>query len=115
MSEFPTTYANRTAIVTVPRRVSAENAPELLTLAEGLLAQDCQVIILDLGTTEAMDSTALGVVVRIYKSLRSRQGSLLLAEVQRPIDRLLAITRLNSIFARFGSVAAASAHPRRAA
>ena len=115
MSEFPTTIANRTAVVTLPRRVCADNAPQLLTLADTLLACDCQVIILDLAATEAIDSTALGAVVRIYKSLRAREGSLLLAEVQRPIERLLAITRLNSVLARFGSVAAAIAHPRRAA
>jgi len=58
MSEFATTFLDRAAIVTFLRRVDIANAQSFLEVARGLIAEDRRTIVLDLGVTEAIDSTA---------------------------------------------------------
>ena len=54
--------------------------------------------VLDFKNTQAIDSTALGAIVQVFKTLRSRDGSLHFCEVGTGVKRVFAITRVDRVF-----------------
>ena len=114
MSDFSTTFVEGAAVVRFPRRVDVTNTRNFVEVARGLIAEDHRAIILDLEGTEAIDSTGLGAMVQIFKSVHVGEGTLLLANVPPSIEQLLAMTRLNRVFTRYASIAEAAANLRRA-
>ena len=75
-------------------------------------------IVLDLGEVDFVDSSGLGLLVRLAMRLRMSQGDLKLCTVPPRIDQVLTITKLKSVFDTHGSqdeaVAAFSRGPQRA-
>lgn len=55
-------------------------------------------LVLDLGGVAFVDSSGLGALVALLKRLGG-QGQLVLAAVQPPVQRLLALTRLDRVLA----------------
>lgn len=64
-------------------------------------------VVLDFSKTQAMDSTALGALVQVFKALKAEGGELCLACVGDAVARVLSITRLDHVFKVYGSVEAA--------
>lgn len=89
----------------MPRRVDVTNAQALVDAVRG---EKALLIVLDFSSTEAIDSTALGAIVQIFKVLRSEQRELRLASVSDPVRRVFAITRLDRVFDIFDSAEAAA-------
>ncbi|MEM9072741.1 MAG: STAS domain-containing protein [Myxococcota bacterium] len=105
--EFERVTDGSFSIVRVPSRVDVTNTQELLSAVRSCTAQGSDQVILDLSATEAIDSTALGAIVSLYKSLRVGEGDLKLASVQEGVKRVLALTRLDRVFDAYDDVAAA--------
>ncbi|MEN9578676.1 MAG: hypothetical protein RJA70_1685 [Pseudomonadota bacterium] len=85
-------------ILVVPIRVDLSNVRELTSpIAEALGAGAIHVV-LDFSVTEAVDSTALGALVQIHKKVQAAQGQLVLFGVGDSVRRVLALTRLDSVF-----------------
>lgn len=85
-------------VLTVARRVDVSNTRALVDAVNERIAAGQTRVILDFANTEAIDSTALGALVQIFKMLQGAGGKLVLAEVGEAIRRLLSITRLESVF-----------------
>lgn len=95
----------------VPERVDAYNTRELMAPILEQVQRGARCVVLDFSKTQAMDSTALGALVQVFKALRAEGGELRLACVGDAVARVLSITRLDHVFRVYNSVdAACSAH-----
>ena len=72
-------------------------------------------ILLDFGGTDSIDSTALGAIVHLYRTITADRGDLALSGVCDTVRRLLAMTRLDRVFAIHATVddAVATRQPLR--
>ncbi len=88
------------AIFTMPPRVVLNNAQELRREAVEMVVESApNQLVLDLSGVEFIDSSGIGVLVSLLKTMRSRGGDLLLLEPQMSVRMLLDMTRLSSVFA----------------
>jgi anti-sigma B factor antagonist len=96
-------------VFTLPERVDAYNTRELVTPIREAIDAGARCVVLDLSSTQSMDSTALGALVQILKALRAEGGELRLAAVGDAVSRVLSITRLDQVFSIFRTLEAARA------
>ena len=69
-----------------------------------LLSQtDKPRLVLDFSNVSQMSSSALGMLITIYKRIREKQGELRLCNIAPDIYEIFVITRLNEIFRIFSS------------
>ncbi len=57
-------------------------------------------VILDLTSVEFLDSSGLGAIVAVYKGLGPTRH-MALAGLQPPVEKVMTLTRMNSVFAIF--------------
>ncbi|HFE64065.1 MAG TPA: anti-sigma factor antagonist [Caldithrix sp.] len=84
--------------------------PEAVSLNETVnrfLDQGAHKVVIDLGNVERMNSSGLGILIKALTTFKSNGGTLKLANVNEKIENLLVITKLDSVFESFDSVAAA--------
>ena len=55
-------------------------------------------LVLDLAKMEYMNSTGLGVLIHIFTQVRNNGGEVVIVNIPEIINKLLLITKLNSIF-----------------
>ena len=84
-------------VIKIPTRVDVTNAQGLVDIVKSHMGQHGDHFVLDLRETEALDSTALGAVVSLYKTLRVGEGDLVLTGADEGIRRILALTRLDRV------------------
>jgi len=63
-------------------------------------------VILDLGSVSFIDSSGLGAVVAVYKGLGTGRN-MALTDLQPAVERVMKLTRMNTVFAIFPSTASA--------
>ncbi|MCW3023721.1 MAG: hypothetical protein JWR30_3043 [Conexibacter sp.] len=92
-----------TQVVAVRGEIDLFTAPELKTaLGEAIEAGKSRIVV-DLGDTTFLDSTALGVLIGTVKRLRSRDGRLTIVNSDLNIAKTFEITGLDQIFTIRGS------------
>ena len=96
-SEFPASSDADTAVVSLPPRVDATNASAFLERLDGLREGGQRDIVLDLTVTEVLDSTALGAIMTLFRTLRAVGGTLRLRNVGGGPMRVLQLTRLDRV------------------
>jgi anti-anti-sigma factor len=64
-------------------------------------------LVIDLGQVRFMSSTALGLFVRVGKTLEEQGRVLVLARLSRPLERLIRTLGLDEVFPLFRTVAEA--------
>ena len=76
------------------------DGPEAAVLQQQLkdLLPDCRYIVLDLAEVNSIDSSGLGLLVRLLMRIQSVHGHLKLCGVQANIGEVLRVTRLGTIF-----------------
>ena len=98
---------NCTVIQYDETRLDASSAPEFIkTVCEKLaeIKEPAQAVILDLKKVEFADSSGLGAIVLIFQKLRA---TLLLCGIGEQVEKLIKITRLDSIFKSYRDIPAA--------
>lgn len=95
------------AVVDVEGEVDLFTAPRLREAVYGLTDQGHLRVVLNLRDLRFMDSTGLGVLVGVLKRLRDNDGTLVLAEPQHSVQRILSITGLDDLFPTQPTVEAA--------
>lgn len=60
--------------------------------------------ILDCSQLKHLNSTGISMILKIFTQVRNQGGELLLCSVPKAIEKLLIITKLNSIFTIFATV-----------
>lgn len=96
------------AIVSVDiKRVDAQNARAFRDELTALLNAGSTSLILDMSTVEFVDSSGLGALVGIFKSIGPR-GDLALASPRPPVEKMLKLTRMDRVFRLFATLDAAT-------
>ncbi|NUP04843.1 MAG: STAS domain-containing protein [Polyangiaceae bacterium] len=99
-------YLRDISVLALPPRVNASNIDEVVAAMGQLGARR---VVLDLGATVGVDSTALGAIVKFYREQLDAGGELALARPSEGVRRVLKVTRLEEVLVTFPSVEAASA------
>jgi anti-sigma B factor antagonist len=84
-------------VVDVVGELDISNAEVLRTALDDELAAGALHVVVDLTGVAFMDSTGLGVLVRIRKLVHASQGSFALVCAEGPVRRLLTITGLVTV------------------
>jgi anti-sigma B factor antagonist len=94
-------------VVQVDGALDLATAPELKAGLQQAIQDGARHIVLDLASVGFIDSSALGVLVSIYKQLLPRAGRLCLATVRPLVLRVLTLTSVDRLVKTYDSVAAA--------
>ncbi len=97
MNGFSATDIGSLTLVETPMRVSVSNARGLITAVLEQLQGGRRHVALDLRKTETIDSTALGALVQLFRSARSKGAELSLLGPTDSVRRVLALTRLDAV------------------
>jgi anti-sigma B factor antagonist len=89
------------AVLDIVGRFDAHTAPAVGEWLTTTIADGQSRIAVNLAGVAFLDSTALGTLVRGLKRCRERQGDLHLCGLQRPVQVVLELTRLDSVFKTF--------------
>ena len=102
-------------VVAVRGEIDLFTAPELKQKLTDAIEGGKSRIVVDLTDTSFLDSTALGVLIGAVKRLRTRDGALVIVNVDQNIAKTFEITGLDQIFTILGTrdeaVAALDAAP----
>ena len=85
-------------VVAVRGEIDLFTAPELKSALSEAIESGHMRIVVDLTDTTFLDSTALGVLIGAVKRLRSRDGALVIVNVDQNIAKTFEITGLDQIF-----------------
>src|SRR4051812_32394459 len=85
-------------VVAVRGEIDLFTAPELKQKLTDAIEGGKTRIVVDLTQTTFLDSTALGVLIGAVKRLRSRDGALVIVNIDQNIAKTFEITGLNQIF-----------------
>ncbi len=97
-------YDDKIVVEPVANRIDVTNAQEFKDFLVSLIGQGERELILDLHQVEFMDSTALGVIVSIFKRLKEAGGKdLKLCGLSELVKELFEITRLHKVMKLFPS------------
>lgn len=81
-----------------------------VVLQERLVQSDVHLVV-DLTGVSFMDSTGLGLLVRVHKQARTLRGSLAVVCVEGPVRRVIAVTGMLHVLRVFDSIEEATAAP----
>ncbi len=102
-------------VVAVRGEIDLFTAPELKQKLTDAIEGGKTRIVVDLTQTTFLDSTALGVLIGAVKRLRTRDGALVIINVDQNIAKTFEITGLDQIFTIVGeldsAIAALDAEP----
>ena len=98
-------------VLTLPSRLDFEEVHHLRQELESTLLSPTPVV-LDLANVEFIDSTGVGLLIRLQKRARSGSNQLILANVPENVERALDLMRLNDFFIIVPDLQAAEAHLR---
>src|SRR4051794_19910622 len=90
-------------VVAVRGEIDLFTAPELKQQLTDAIEGGKTRIVVDLTQTTFLDSTALGVLIGAVKRLRTRDGALVIVNVDQNIAKTFEITGLDQIFTILGA------------
>ena len=85
-------------VVAVRGEIDLFTAPELKQTITDVIERGRTRIVVDLGETTFLDSTALGVLIGAVKRLRSHDGALAIVNTDANIAKTFEITGLDQVF-----------------
>jgi anti-sigma B factor antagonist len=91
-------------VVDAKGEIDLYTAPRLKEELADLLQRDRNRIVVNLGSVEFLDSTALGVLIGALKKCRERDGAFALAAPTETVQKVLRITGLHKVFPVHGTV-----------
>lgn len=97
------------AVLTAPERFDAVAVAEIGDTWIG--ASDALEVYVDLRETQFIDSTGVGLLVRLQKRLEARQSRLALCRPTPPVDRALKLMRIDGFFDRLADLPEESRKP----
>ena len=108
---FPVSYVGADCSITLPNVVGIANVRELVKAVRNELTAGRRRIVLDLSQSDAIDSTALGALVQLFKAATAQTSELRLLAPRSGVRRVLAITRLDQVFSIDDDVSSAAIAP----
>jgi anti-sigma B factor antagonist len=99
---------NGWTVVHVAGDIDVYSAPTLRTRLNEVTEGGVDQLVVDLAEVGFVDSTGLGSLIGVFKSLRSHNGEMRLAAARPNVARVIEITGLDKVFPNHGSVAEAT-------
>lgn len=95
-----------TAVLKLDGEVIFDNSNQLKENAKQKLSQnkDISRLIIDLSRVPYLDSSGVGVLLSLFKFMRSREGSLFIAEPNEKIKRVFDVTKMTEIIPVYNSL-----------
>lgn len=69
-----------------------------------LLGKGNKEVVIDLGSTDWMNSSGIAILIHHYKKFRDQGGNLKLANLTKNIEKILVIAKLTSVFETYESL-----------
>lgn len=86
-------------ILSLSGKIIAENDfKEVLELIEQKLNQSERKYIIDLADVSHINSSGLNFLLRIFTKIRNKGGEMVVINISKSVEKLLSISKLNSIF-----------------
>jgi anti-anti-sigma factor len=85
------------AVLRPEGRLTAPSVPQLRAALDDLVGAGSSKIVVDLSSTEFIDSSGLGALIGGLKSARVAGGDLRIAGVTEPVRRVLKLTNLDRV------------------
>lgn len=93
-----------TKILDVAGEIDVYTAPQFKEAVNEVIAGGQKHLIIDMGDVTYMDSSGFGTLLSATRRLRPQGGTINLVKCNTAIDRILRITRLNTVFATYDNV-----------
>ena len=90
--------AGQTAVVTGLEELVASNAAQVRDEIRAALPASCLCLDIDMSTLTFLDSSGLGALISLHKTLRARNGTLRLLKPAPNVRQVLELTRLQRVF-----------------
>lgn len=78
--------------------IGENHGPELISLVNDEINNEVIFCIIDISTVRYINSSGIGVLITILTKFRNRGGEVVLVKPSQTVEKLLVITKLNSIF-----------------
>jgi len=108
--ETSTREANGYKVLDVVGEIDVFTAPRFKEALNTIIAAGQKDLIINMARVSYMDSSGFGTLLSATKRLRPEGGSVNLVACNSAIDRMLRITRLNTIFGTYATLEEAFAH-----
>jgi len=95
---------NGTMVLDVAGEIDVYTAPQFKEAVNTVIAAGQKHLIIDMGDVTYMDSSGFGALLSATRRLRPEGGTINLVKCNASIDRILRITRLNTVFATYDSL-----------
>jgi anti-sigma B factor antagonist len=99
--------ASDTVVVHMGEALDFRNADEFKATFQEHVEDGVENFILDFSETEVLDSTGLGSIFSLYREISPEDGKVAFADVSRPVQVVVQLTRTYKVFRQFPSVEAA--------
>lgn len=93
-----------TSVVRVGDKLDFRNASEFKSTCKNKVQSGIRNFILDFGDTGILDSTGLGAIFSLYRQLNTLDGQVVFANVSRPVEVVIQLTRTYKVFRQYPSV-----------
>jgi anti-anti-sigma factor len=94
-------HIGKVAVVRCRGRITTGEETRALEQEVARVALETKNLILNLSEVNYMDSGALGLLVRLFRSLRTDRGDLKICEVPAPLFKVIQTTHLNTVLEIF--------------
>jgi len=95
------------AVIKPEGRLTAPAVPPLRKAVDELIAAGTVRLVIDLSSTDFIDSSGLGALIGGLKSARLAEGDLRIAGVTEPVRRVLKLTNLDRVLREHASAESA--------
>ncbi len=102
--ETTTREVEGTRILDVVGEIDVYTAPQFKEAVNDVIASGQKHLLVNMAGVTYMDSSGFGTLLSATKRLRPQGGSVNLVRCNSAIDRILRITRLNTIFSTFDNI-----------
>jgi anti-anti-sigma factor len=99
--------SSNTAVVKIGKALDFRNADEFKSTFQSKVDDGVRNFILDFSNTGILDSTGLGSIFSLYRRISPEDGQVVFADVSRPVQVVVQLTRTYKVFRQFPSVDAA--------
>lgn len=100
-------------VLGVTGEIDVFTAPEFKNAINRAIESGTTDLVIDLTQVSYMDSSGFGTLLGATKRVRPKGGSISLVGCSEAIERMMKITRLDTVFNLFATIDEASAHIRR--
>jgi len=99
--------SSETVVVHMGEALDFRNADDFKDTFKEHVEDGVRNFILDFSDTEVLDSTGLGSIFSLYREISPEDGKVAFADVSRPVQVVVQLTRTYKVFRQFPSVEAA--------